>query len=442
MALSQKIRVITPNTDANNPTGLASDILSISAAGSALSGPGVPDPGTGVVGNLYYSQDAKIYKKTSAGWVVLYDPTTGIAPGGVEYTSGDGIIVFQDDPTPGFATVNMNQNINYAGSGVDTYFSNDGGATVVASRVNNGDGLLSVALDGGGAISINNNSLVESVTGGQGITISNPPVPFENQKTIENTGLLNVVDVGLPAYGSIASRSQPTGPADVEIKKFGQGSNISLTNDANGVLVSTSQDPSFNSVTLADRVTFGNPIDGVLVARIGANLQLYSGANLINMAGNQTIIDSTIRKQAPPLVVNLGTNAQPFNNLYVVNPPVITSDSRWKKDIQPFNMGLEFINRLQAKSYIMSDETEDGQTLHHKRRRCGLIAQDVHSAMISSGCDTNDCDILHNEKYDEDIPVEERLDKYMLSYSALVPVLINAVKELSARVAVLEAHHP
>ena len=251
-------------------------------------------------------------------------------------------------------------------------------------------------------------------------------------------GLSSTQAVGLPAYSEINRQV-----ADVlEIQRVGAGSNIVTSSDfTNGLLIETTADPAFTTVNLADRVNFGNPIDGVTITRIGNNLQLYSGANLINMAGTQTIIDSTIRKQSPAFTVDLGTNAQAFNNIYSVNPLNVTSDQRWKADIEPFNMGLEFVNKLEPKSYRMADETEDGQTLHHKRRRCGLIAQDVHAAMISSGCDTSMCDILHNEKYDEDVPVGERLDKYMMSYSSLIPVLINAVKELSAKVQALEVHH-
>jgi len=366
--------------DANG--NIYSDIVEVS---KQLVDNGPPAPELGVNGNVYTDAlTGQQYQKQNGQWVLTVDLAS--VSGGSVLVSGTNIEVQTDTPAPGQTTINNTQ------------------------------------------------ALFE----GQGITLNRPPAP-SGDVTIENTGLLNVVDVGLPAYGSIASRSQPTGPADVEIKKFGAGSNIVLTNDANGVLVATTADPEFTTVRANDRVNFGDPVDGITIARVGANLQLYSGANLINMAGTQTIIDSTIRKQAPPFAVDLGTNEQPFNNLYVVNPPIVTSDSRWKTDIQPFNMGLDFVNKLEPKSYRMADETEDGQTLHHKRRRCGLIAQDVHAALISSGCDTSMCDILHNEKYDEDIPVEERLDKYMMSYSSLIPVLINAVKELSAKVAVLES---
>jgi hypothetical protein len=417
-------------------------IIDIVNVNKQLVGNGAPSASLGQDGNVYTDAlTGEQYQKQNGEWIGTVNLAS--VAGGVTYTSGDGITVFQDDPSPGLATVNMNQNIQtFGATGEIPYASPAGdGAVVVVRKITNNDGLLTVSADGSNAISIDNNSLVESVSAGQGIAISNPPAPFENQKTIDNTGLLNVVDVGLPAYGSIAARSTPTGPADIEIKKFGSGSNIVLTNDANGVLVATTADPEFTTVRANDRVNFGDPADGVTIARIGNNLQLYSDnlSNLINMAGTATIINQTIRKQAPPFAVDLGTNPQPFNNLYVINPPIITSDQRYKTDIQTFDMGLDFVNKLEPKSYRMADETEDGQTLHHKRRRCGLIAQDVHAAMISSGCDTSMCDILHNEKYDEDVPVGERLDKYTMSYSSLIPVLINAVKELSAKVAVLES---
>ena len=110
-----------------------------------------------------------------------------------------------------------------------------------------------------------------------------------------------------------------------------------------------------------------------------------------------------------------------ITNAYVQVAFTVTSDARDKTNIQSIPHGLSFVNQLNPVSFQFrvsrEDETPNGN------KRYGFLAQEV---MALEG---DDPVIIDNE-------VPEKL-KYQ--GESLVPVLVNAIKELSAKVAALEA---
>jgi len=111
-----------------------------------------------------------------------------------------------------------------------------------------------------------------------------------------------------------------------------------------------------------------------------------------------------------------------------------TSDERLKKNIQTDNLGLSFINRLRPVTYnwkasneldptnplYKTENDRDTATVMH-----GLIAQEVKAAMEAEGCDTFG-------GWDEKNGIQS------ISREQFISPLINAVKELSAKIALLE----
>jgi len=87
------------------------------------------------------------------------------------------------------------------------------------------------------------------------------------------------------------------------------------------------------------------------------------------------------------------------------------SDIKLKKDIEPIPYGLDAINLLQPKKYKLKQD--DSENL-------GLIAQDVEGII------------------DEIVSSDDKSDTKFLNYTQLIPVLIKAVQELSAKVEALE----
>jgi hypothetical protein len=113
-----------------------------------------------------------------------------------------------------------------------------------------------------------------------------------------------------------------------------------------------------------------------------------------------------------PLQIARGSGACTFSQ------PIITpSDGRQKKDVKPVGDALSIVERLQGVFYKMIRGSE--------RQQVGLIAQDVVAVLpevvCEAGCDGGD-----------DPPLG-------IAYASIVPVLINAIKELSAEVRELKA---
>jgi len=98
-------------------------------------------------------------------------------------------------------------------------------------------------------------------------------------------------------------------------------------------------------------------------------------------------------------------------------------------------MGLDFVNQLNPVTYRWDmrsdydDATPDGT---HKKQKLfsGLLAQDVETLERGYGYKVEDETALITSKGED--------GNYGLTYQKLIPVLINAVKELSAEIKVLK----
>jgi len=100
-----------------------------------------------------------------------------------------------------------------------------------------------------------------------------------------------------------------------------------------------------------------------------------------------------------------------------------TSDERIKNILGPVTYGLDEIKQLDPVSYALKSDPEQVPHL-------GFVAQQVLPLVPESVFDTNE----HIEGEPEDAPT-----KLGMEYVALIPVLVNAVKELSAEVDSLKA---
>ena len=106
----------------------------------------------------------------------------------------------------------------------------------------------------------------------------------------------------------------------------------------------------------------------------------------------------------------------------------LPSDRNYKKNITNLSLGLDLVNKLQPVSYQYKFSNDSDPLMY------GLVAQDFETALNDVGVAQNTAAILQYEAKND-----EKESDYNLDYTKLTPILINAVKELSAKIEVLEA---
>lgn len=101
------------------------------------------------------------------------------------------------------------------------------------------------------------------------------------------------------------------------------------------------------------------------------------------------------------------------------------SDARDKKDVESLPIGLDFVNELNPVKFVWDDRDDNGK---HDVKDCGFIAQDLKT--LQEKYNVSEELQLVNESISE--------DKIFASAGRLIPVLVKAIQELTAKVEALE----
>jgi hypothetical protein len=164
-----------------------------------------------------------------------------------------------------------------------------------------------------------------------------------------------------------------------------------------------------NSITSGNSNTF-------IGAGAGISIPGITGQNLIVIQGNPSA--SNISNE-----ITLG-NA--FIGALRCAATTITSlsDARDKKDITDLRAGLDFVKSLRPVEFVWDDRDEEGR---HDVLDFGFIAQDLKAAQ-------EDIEMSETLK----LVYESNPERLEASYGKLVPVLVQAIKDLAAKVETLE----
>ena len=241
------------------------------------------------------------------------------------------------------------------------------------------------------------------------------------------------------AFGCDALSSLTTGERNSALgKSAGSGlttgvRNVCLGGYAGAYSMATASDNVLVGYE-AGRSTTGN--QNTLVGK-GAGYTSSSGSDNVAV-GKYAGYDLTTGDNNILIGVNAGRGSSPSGGLtthdnvicmgnndhassYIKVAWTATSDERDKTDIQDITTGLNFVNQLKPKSFWFRKER--GSDVKHGMKRLGFLAQDILALEES------------------DPVVIDNLDLDHLKYKAehLVPILVNAIKELSAKVTALES---
>lgn len=219
----------------------------------------------------------------------------------------------------------------------------------------------------------------------------------------------------------------------------------------NGISALTGNNATFSvgyreSIKLNTGLDFGQKINITSVVNpfkdnITSGIAIGSGIGAGTVGDGQIAIG--MAPYNPDAVVTLGTGKDKYYTYFNMASSgwTVKSDKRDKIDIIPITNALRFVNELNPVSFKMNfrgsyvndgvfdEENYKKGTHKSKYKTGGLLAQDVVAALEDVYGDKNYTSIV--DHVTDDNPLK---DNYSMSYEALIPYLIGAIKELTSTV--------
>src|SRR5699024_1803904 len=110
-------------------------------------------------------------------------------------------------------------------------------------------------------------------------------------------------------------------------------------------------------------------------------------------------------------------------NIYLRNNPDVLSDGRLKTDIYDLGLGLDFINRIEAKQFrLIPTEADINQGVTQNKLQYGIIAQQVNDVLVDFGVSDSSLITQSDDGY------------YGAQYEQFIPTLIKSVQELDDKI--------
>lgn len=285
-----------------------------------------------------------------------------------------------------------------------------------ANNLSVGASSLAALTTGQGNVALGGSAAGQITTGCFNVAIGAGALPTEttgSQNIAIGTGALATSNGGAGniAIGQTALCAVTTGNRNVAIGILtGDALTTGLCNTFVGQNAASVATTASNNVILGSNAGFG-----LTTGNCNVFVGDFAGANVTTQSFQYVIGGSGSCSTG---VANGGITFQ-FGGgcaLYALangtNTWVAVSDERLKENVADLALGLDFVNQLQPRSFNWKN---DGAAA------AGFIAQEVAEVV-----DEHDADYLH---------LVDRSNEYMgLSATTLIPVLVNAIKELKAEV--------
>lgn len=259
-----------------------------------------------------------------------------------------------------------------------------------------------------------------------GATNTTGDLAISTRNAIADTALTERIRIMAAGQVGIGT-SAPANQLHVHTSAVGGDTSLQITNNSSGI-------------TSADGFTIlmQNGLDCYMSLRENANLFFRTNDTdrlVCTSAGNT--------RPGADNTYTIGQSGTRWSAVWAANGTIQTSDQREKTDIADAALGLNFIKALRPVSYKWVNggntvsKNENGETVltpqPGSRTHWGLLAQEVKAAVDAAGIDFGGW--LLTDKNDPD-------SQQALRYDQFIAPLIQAVKELLARVEALEAGNP
>ena len=242
--------------------------------------------------------------------------------------------------------------------------------------------------------------------------------------------------VKMESSSDVELRITKTASSDAQIINDGALNLCCSSGGADGQIVKIKTGAATNSLVEHMRVSgaghcqfhyFDSTIPGLSNTHLGACVEKISGTNgsaiFVSRADSISLF---LNRNSTGQMVSFRQSGNEVGSIST-NGNALPSDRNFKKNITDLTLGLNFVNTLKPSKFNLKLEEDTDPLLF------GLIAQDVEEALTASGVEKNSVVLCQHN------PTESEAESdYNLDYGKLIPVLINAIKELSAKVTALE----
>jgi trimeric autotransporter adhesin len=309
-------------------------------------------------------------------------------------------------------------------SGVEVKTPNTGSTALgksilVASSLGNdtvmvGDNVLKNAVGAEKSVVIGKGSCENSTNGPQYSVAIGFNAMKESGESVGNTA------IGYQAlYNSDSLAGSNTAVGKDSLLNSTTGSSNTAIGSESGKNNTTGYSNTFVGALAGSAVTTG---DGNVFVGLNAggfnNVSSFTGTNCIALGSSSNPSTLTVNNE-----ITLGNSDHTVIRAAVTSITSL-SDARDKKEIEELPVGLEFIKKLKPVKFVWDDRDEKGR---HDVKDFGFIAQDLKKAQ-------EDIELANTLK----LVYESNPDKLEASYGKLVPILVKAIQDLSAKVEALE----
>jgi len=268
-----------------------------------------------------------------------------------------------------------------------------------------GSRALTANLEGSNNTAVGQRALTNVTSGGQNVAIGSEALSV-TQTDSGNTavgfyalGALGLGDGGSnnTAVGHYADFFKQTGSGCVSIGAF------ATAGGSNSVCVGINSEVGTGAIAVgADAAANTNSTALGSYALVTGTNSTVIGASASGSANNQITLGNSS-------ITSLRCAVQTISSL---------SDARDKTDIDDLGLGIHFIDKLRPVSFTW--QTREGVDTKDGTRDCGFLAQDLLEAQSD-----NDAEFLN-------LVLQADPDRLEASYSRLMPVVVQALKDLSS----------